>query len=164
MIDKAVWLSQNKGIWRVIEHVDREVNIEAILIRNRFRNGPIFSFSRRQRNSMLFLGLPRNQGVTERNKISSERGVSNRETGPIRVTLYAKLKISIWVEKDTLSRGPFIYRRTWKVASQCSWLHELRKNMDRICQVETSNSKIDQAADKVTISIRRRQEWTSGLT
>lgn len=56
---------------------------------------------------MLFPGLPRNRGMFEKDEISSERAMSNRTTGQIRVTICMKLEIGIRLEKNTLVRKPF---------------------------------------------------------
>ena len=68
---------------------------------------PIFDFSRGPRDSVLFLGFPGDNRVTQEHKPPNEGAVSQRATHPIRITPSLQLEIRRVAKNYSLTRTSF---------------------------------------------------------
>lgn len=106
----------------------------------------------------LFLGLSRGGRTAQRDKIACNRKTSKRTTGSIRVTISCKTERRVSTKKNPLARTTFKIEnhpegRILMVLLRD--LHELSKSAYNISQLITSESKINELFDQLTISITR---------
>lgn len=108
-------------------------------------HGPVFGLSRGSRNCWLLLGLPRNQRISQKNKISNKEVTIYLPVNPLGIAVGGQGEVAGGTKKNPLTWTGLEVPDNTKGGLQIvelQFLQKLSKCMNRIGKFRLSNGKI----------------------